>query len=1065
MTVLICNICYQIPHIEFLPGLMIKFSCCKEILIPHFDLDEIIKINYTLMCSKSCCSKNNQNFHFISGSLICEECLNKLKINKNKINNEIKEESIPLTCKSHYKKYIYYEESRNFLLYCNECNWTDDSKKINDFKKEIKIENLNINEKSINIYLLSLFKHVKKTYEIYQSKIPNSYLNYIHLKEYLDNYNIISPFCPECKTFYNININKNKINEEYNPQIISETPNNINLEVKCQCGSKDNYSINQIEARLNSVTCFNCNEIFAQNRLFYDSISQNIICEECLKIKKFIDYIRFNEIGYICSLHRFKFEYYCGKCQQLFCRNCINLNYHQYKNLSELPHNQNYEKEFQNLYAFKWLIKFKNNGYLNLTNSDINCIKFNNDEKNKKFQELVSLIEGNKKGSFDITVMKKENSIKSIMNRIENIMLYNKMFGNNLEIANLNDKINTLELSIIVLLKELNDKNKLVHLLRIRNIFQHLIFNIIKINYNSFNDIEPNFKILYESYKYLKYELKYKDKENEIKNKIESIFAKIEDLIKNKIKNNFRMNIMKKFKEEMKKMDYDYSDKIIKAYFTRSEDLKDNFDFAMNNQLPKIHFNKKTEIFNNVFENGLKKVIDNEVFSTLKKYNTLLLKHDIINKDNKKKGKFNEFLFQINSIENNKVPENYETSSLNSEVNLIGKFYLDKYGYTNDKSFNSNLLCQVFENEKEDYNHQYLSIKKTYENDFLKKMKCDNDTDFYFLFNLINNIINKIGKIIHQNDEIYKIYFSEISDKLDYSKYQLKKDNNENNTIILIDKNEKNESISYLSNKVYNYEDFINFSNTFYEKNKNKIKELLGDKKEKEIIKEIEKLLKNNIGKNKSDLEKEKLIFMKLLNEAIIFHENYKNLFLLFPMVKNDINDLINKEDMAIVELENITKIETQNEGERNLINIFIKNYALIMSLRKIMEDLNNATLNYDNIFKKIYELKYKEILFDLYKKKLDKEKNVEELFVQERNDLIKVFESQNIMNKEKLSKKKNPKLENEIAKYASTIEKMKEIKIQYIEESFKDYFNFNITSFANTKFDVALYLYQNKYI
>ena len=95
----------------------------------------------------------------------------------------------------------------------------------------------------------------------------------------------------------------------------------------------------------------------------------------------------------------------------------------------------------------------------------------------------------------------------------------------------------------------------------------------------------------------------------------------------------------------------------------------------------------------------------------------------------------------------------------------------------------------------------------------------------------------------------------------------------------------------------------------------------------------------------------------------------------------------------------------------------------------------------------------------------MDKEKNVEELFVQERNDLIKVFESQNIMNKEKLSKKTNPRLENEIAKYASTIEKMKEIKIQYIEETFKNYFDFNISSFANTKFDVALYLYQNKYI
>ena len=166
---------------------------------------------------------------------------------------------------------------------------------------------------------------------------------------------------------------------------------------------------------------------------------------------------------------------------------------------------------------------------------------------------------------------------------------------------------------------------------------------------------------------------------------------------------------------------------------------------------------------------------------------------------------------------------------------------------------------------------------------------------------------------------------------------------------------------------------------------------------------------------------------------------------------------------MKSVELENITQLECQNEDEKCLANVFIKNYVLIVSLRKIIEDLNNTIINYENLFKKLYELKYKEILFDLYKQKLYKEKNVEDLFDQERNELIKDFEEQ----KEKLTKKKTKttKLENEIKKYNSTVEKMKGIKIQYIEETFKNYFDFNISSFANTKFDVALFLYQNKYI
>ena len=358
----------------------------------------------------------------------------------------------------------------------------------------------------------------------------------------------------------------------------------------------------------------------------------------------------------------------------------------------------------------------------------------------------------------------------------------------------------------------------------------------------------------------------------------------------------------------------------------------------------------------------------------------------------------------------------------------------------------------MFETEKEEnYNSQYLSIKKDNEADFLKKMKCNNDTDFYFLFTLIRNTATKIGKIILQNDEIYKIYFSEISDKLDPSKYLLKNNNNENNTTITIDNNEKKESTFYLLSKENNYEDFIKFSNDFFEKNKNKIKALLGDKKANEIDKEIEKLIKSNIGKNKSDIEKEKLTFIKLLDEAIMFHENYKNLFILFPMIKKDINNLIDLDDMKCVELENITKLKFQNEDEKNMINIFIKNYILIISSIKIIEDLNNTNFNYENLFKKLYELKYKEILFDLYKKKLDKEKDVQEIFAQERNKLIKNFEEQKIIKLKKLSikKSKTTKLENDIKKYNSTIEKMKGITIQDIKENFKDYYDFNVGSFT----------------
>jgi hypothetical protein len=69
---------------------------------------------------------------------------------------------------------------------------------------------------------------------------------------------------------------------------------------------------------------------------------------------------------------------------------------------------------------------------------------------------------------------------------------------------------------------------------------------------------------------------------------------------------------------------------------------------------------------------------------------------------------------------------------------------------------------------------------------------------------------------------------------------------------------------------------------------------------------------------------------------------------------------LIDKVDMKSVELENITQLECQNEDEKWLVNVFIKNYVLIVSLRKIIEDLNNTIINYENLFKNYMNLNIK---------------------------------------------------------------------------------------------------------
>jgi len=519
----------------------------------------------------------------------------------------------------------------------------------------------------------------------------------------------------------------------------------------------------------------------------------------------------------------------------------------------------------------------------------------------------------------------------------------------------------------------------------------------------------------------------------------------------------------------MENNNYKLDDCIINAYFDRNSNIKNNFEEAIESQIPKIPYHQKIQIFNNVFENDLKLIVDKAVFSTLKNYNKFLLNHNGF--DQKTKSKIENHSNLIENIENNKIPEDYEKSSLKNNVNLIGKFYLDEFGYTNDKSLNIDTLKEIaICNIPEENNYEYLKIKSKKKEEFLADVKCKTVSDFNFLFKLINNIINKIGKIVHQNDELYNIYFTEIEDNLNISNYQLKKDIDNNLTLLCNENLYKN--ASSLSIKEYDYDAFMKFSLNFFERFKGKIKQLLGEKKEKEIIKEADELIKEMVGKSKYDFENDLLYCSNKINETIKFHEENKDLLQLFPLIKRDIEILIDSNNLNELD-SNVIGFTIEEENKNAIVNVFIKNYFIIACLQKIVEKISNSLSNYENFLQTICDIKYKNLIFELYNN--IKEDKIENIFFEERDNLIKLYENHIKKEKEKLEKlklekqkignKKILRIEKEIEENNLTIEKMKEINIKYIEKTFDNYLDFNVTSFANAKFDVTLFLYQNEYI
>ena len=243
---------------------------------------------------------------------------------------------------------------------------------------------------------------------------------------------------------------------------------------------------------------------------------------------------------------------------------------------------------------------------------------------------------------------------------------------------------------------------------------------------------------------------------------------------------------------------------------------------------------------------------------------------------------------------------------------------------------------------------------------------------------------------------------------------------------------------------------------------------------QEETINEI----KNFLGEDKiqSDIN----FFSKKLRNEITFYENFKELFSFFPFIKENIINLIEQE-LPINEINNLEIQISQEREENKFINIFFAKYLLIIQLRKIIGNSANILSVYEDIFQKLYQLKIKEIILKEYKNKIKNEIDINELFIQERNNIIEEFKN-NIntkRNEVEIEKKKKSNIkiknylllikiissENEINEYDSTITKMKDISFEDIEDIFKDYLDFDKSIYANTKFDVLLFLYQNHYI
>ena len=1034
MLGLICNQCLQVPYVEFLPGLMVKFFCHEKNIISHIDLDKAIENLFTLKCCKKNCIKKSYDFHVLFSSIICDKCLKDTKNINQATNNYIKSESLLKKCISHLEKYSYYDEESH-CFFCEFCNISKASKKLNEYDKKFKnefttqLDNF-LKTKTKIMYPKHyelLIKRIIETYERFGKSVKfNAYYNLLNASDFLSNYSILAPFCQNCREIFHIENISNKIIEREDNSFGNEST--IKFDFSCKCRKLNHYTIKDFENLINSNTCDNCNNYFAQADLIYDIIFEKFFCQDCAKQMISLDYIRFNEFIYICWIHKKSYSFYCSKCGKLFCSECKNLNNHEFTRLNQV------QKEYTYLISVNWFIKLKSHGLLNLNYNRKDCKSIS---KNIQI-ELEKLIETGEKEKEKNKSFQNRNNLEKFSSFLTDNLISIDLFIYNTnmtsKIINLKGKINQLILSSETILKELNEKNEFVNLVSMRNIFQNLIINMIKKNYNKFEKIKEDFRILYESYKYFNYEyIKENDKNGKsiIEEKLINLISKFIKLIKNYFKKKLTGIFITRLTQINEEKKFNLTDKQIKKIETK-EKIQDFFD-----------------------------------------YNDFLLNQNLINNINK----FNEIKKLIDSLKKNDIPENFEKTAFKKYDKITEIMHNDTYGYINEKSINSDFIKELLKNSQENENYKYLFIKKEKEKDFLTSVKCKNDLEFYFLYLLIQNIIKRIGNIVHQNDREFKFVFKDISNDLyqnniNKKKYKLLQDQNEKNGFKFIEvKSEDNIKTINLINPIIKLSDFINFSSNFFNTYLPELKtlsySLIGEQKLKKLKKEIEQeLIPINMKKVSNIIQN----ITNSQKELSVFRDKYKELLEYFPPIKQYLVDKIENDfELPIKNINIIYSNDIKNNEITSLVKYFLENYLLILyaekSIKKAIEEYNNQCYKYEELLENNLNCELANIILESYQKKI-REDSIVDIFAQEKIKLIDIFAKM----KTNLQKNKDNNsqiiIEEEIKKYELVIEEMKDINIRFLNEKFREYLNDNgSNSYAYSKFDVILYLYQNDFL
>ncbi len=1054
MSLLICIRCNQVPYIEFNPGLHIKFMCCETKNVRHFDLDEFIEQNYTLKCQKCSCPEKDGNIILYSKKLICNACHSKIKT-KNK-DDYTKTDSIPNKCPlNEYKKYEFYD-TKTHMLCCQYC-LTKNALPIKDFEKSIKIEKISIQKNSYSHipYFDKIGNRITKTYEI-MKKTPagiNSYLNLLNFKNFLEDYSTIVPLCHICKEIYNINL-------------IENTQNN-SFEISCKCGKNIFSSVIDFENKIATIKCDMCEKEFKQKNMFLDFLTEDILCESCLNEKSVFDYIRYSEIPYVCNVHTNKFILFCNTCGKFLCDKC-DIENHNLIKIEECRDDNG--KKYEILSKSKWFMKLKNEGLLNLKSERI-IHENKNNNKLGKFQEYKTIIENKEKKGLDELSNKLKFELAINLGDIKFLELKFSNFASQVrfeeELFDLKSKLNKMTLSIELLFKEFSDKNKIVQLLKTRNILQHIFTKIIMNNYECFENIEGDFRVLYESYKYLNYEKKNCD---EVKSKIESIFEKFERLIKSHVKKNVKNILVVNLTNELEKRGYKINKNEIKNRFDSNDNEKNNFDNIVDKLLPLVPINDRIQIFNNVFESPIKKAIDNIRLETIKGYNNYLLQQNAFTPQYRQKNK--EALENIEKILDNKIPKDYEKSGLFKKSNLTENEYLSEIGYLNEDTLDKNLIKTLLQNSQKDENFHYLLLKNDKSEEFLKKVGCEKDAEFYFLFMLSNRLIRRIGKIIHQNDAIFQFLFYNFEDNLNIENYSLINEKDKKEPKFKIYNKNANISLKNLTFQKVDISSIFKFTEELVTKNFSKMCDFLGENEVATIKKEIngkfEDLDEINKIKNEIDsLENE-------IEKYILFINNYKEIFVLFPQIKQNIAE--NIERNSYPSFKEVNYMDEKNENY--FVNMFSDMYTISIYFLKKREYLMNKIKKYDEKYKSLlqnyYRLEIAKRIYNLLKSELNKDYNELDYFEQEKKaisqEFLNFFAKEIIFNPPKKLTKKQKEIfqkrcEIEKKKFEDAVEKLKNISLNDIGLKFKNYIDFDILSFTQTKFDVILFLCQNKYI